>query len=343
MAINNNYNASDNTNPGFNTGNNATGQTGGIATATGGNNFDVVQWLQNIAQQMNTTAPAQASNAQGGMAIAPSQQIMQDVAKKTLTKHFQEHADATPPQVLANLVDQWTQNGGANPPETGGSSSNGSKTKPPTGTASTAPSIAEPQGVDQQIEAINKQAVLNIADRNLQMSKSPDFMQRFSQNFSKMNGGVTQSDQLVNMGTVQKLAGGEPLQNKDIADLTAGTYKAGLEATHQALAVEGQKFTALEELYSKLDATKGRVNQALATPSDEQKTVYKSLQTTAKNINTHVSNLGMLINNRPKFSNQGVNTKAQGTVNKIKAGQTATNPKTGEQKKYEGGQWITVQ
>lgn len=350
-----NYNAADNTNPGFTTGNNVPGQVGGISVNQG-NGFDIVQWIHNMAQQMNT--PAQANASQGGMAVAPSQQIMQDVATKAYTKNMQQHAESTPPQILAKLIDSWGQQGGGQVPETNQGASSNNMIPPETPAGALRPIVvgpqqaqqsqsnqpqkakAEPMSVDQQIEQINKQSALNVTKRNFSMSKDPNFMQRFNQNFTKMTGGVTQAEQLTNMGTIQKIAGAEPLQNKDIADLTAGTYKAGIEATHQALAVEGQRFTGLEELYSKLDTTKGRINQALATPSDEQKTVYKSLQATAKNINTHVSNLGMLINNRPKFSNQGVDVQAKNTADKVRDGQTATNPKTGAQVMYKGGKWI---
>lgn len=232
-----------------------------------------------------------------------------DAAKKVLDKAYKYFAEQIATQnpeglsILSHLVNN-TQ-----PVPTLSTTDNtqgaeGQTTAPPT-----AP--APPPPIDQQIEQINKQAAFNVAKRNLQASQPPNFIQRFGQNLSKMEGGVTQQDQLANMQTIQKIAGAEPLQPKDISEMTAGTYKAGLEATHQALAVEGQKFTALGELYNKLNETKGRINQTLGTASDEQKEVYKSLKITAKNINTHVGNLGELINNRPKFSSKGVNSQTQ--------------------------------
>ncbi len=125
---------------------------------------------------------------------------------------------------------------------------------------------------------------------------------------------------LSNLSAAQDILGQKPLQPKDIAEMDINTYKAGLEATHQALAVEGQKFNALQDLYGKLNETKGKPNQLLGMPSEEQKNVYKSLQLAAKNINTHVNNLGELINNRPKVSSQGVSSRNEEITSKTKVG-----------------------
>lgn len=276
-----------------------------------GNDFDIMGFLKQIAQgdPNNPMQNWHGTNPQP----SPSQQIMQDVATKAYTKNLQTDAESTPPQILAHLIDQWGQQGGGEVPGV----NQGMTGQPNAAPAEQSAAPAEPPSIDQQIEQINKQAALNVAKRNLQASQPPNFMQRFGQNLAKMEGGITQADQLANMQTIQKIAGAEPLQPKDISEMTAGTYKAGLEATHQALAVEGQKFTALGELYNKLNETKGRINQTLGTASDEQKEVYKSLKITAKNINTHVGNLGELINNRPKFSSKGVSSQTQNKGNMV--------------------------
>lgn len=280
-------------------------------------------YQKGIDSVLNKTGEAHASEA-----------IQQGVNPQDIANHPIMNQQSDPTQVLRNLINSDQSQVPQTP---------AGDIRPIiiTGNDSTQTPVKQPQlSIDDQISQINKQAALNVANRNLTASNPPGFLQKFSQNLSKMEGGITPNDQIQNLQGIQKISASEPLQPKDIADFTAGTYKAGLEATHQALAVEGQKFNNLQDLYGKLNETKGRINQALAAPSEEQKTVYKALQTTAKNINTHVANLGTLINNRPKFSSTGISSQAQDTANKIKDGQTATNPKTGQTIVYKGGKWL---
>lgn len=318
MADNSNYYSGDNTNPGFTTGNNTVqGQQGGMSVGQP-NNFDIGSILQGLLQTLNT--PQQSGNSQGGMSVgvSPSQQIQQDVATKAYTKNLQNHAENTPPQILANLIDQWGQQGGGTVPENNQGAT--SQTQSPDNSATSAQQAQQQPSVDDQIAQINKQAALNIANRNLAISKPQNFTQRFGNTLAKMEGGVTQADQLQNLGAGQKISGAEPLQPKDVGELNANSYKAALDASHNAAAVEQQKIQSFTDLYSKLNETKGVVARTLGNPSGEQDKVLQLAKDSADNLSTHLGNLRQLIKNRPTFNSQGTNPQAQETTKKINQG-----------------------
>lgn len=180
----------------------------------------------------------------------------------------------------------------------------------------------KPMSVKDYISNVNQQASLNVAKRNLQASEPPNWMERFSQNFTKMTGGVTQADQLANMQTMQKIAGSEPIQPETVANLNKDTYVAAIGATKDAISTIGQTIAPLTDLYGKLNETKGRINQMFNTPSDEQKQVLGSLREKVKSLNTHIGNLDTLGTNKPTFTSQGTNPQstnpqAQDINNKI--------------------------
>lgn len=313
----NNYNTTDNTNPGFTTGNNTVqGQQGGMAVASG-NNIDLGALIQGLIQAGNT--PNQASSSQGGMAVSPSQQIQQDVATKAYTKSLQTHAENTPPQILANLIDQWGQQGGGTVPGVNQGATSQTQTADNTAT-SAQQTQQQPQNIDDQIAQINKQAALNAAQASLSASKPQGFLQRFGNNLAKMEGGVTQSDRLGDIAVIQKISGAEPLQPKDVGELNANSYKAALDASHNATAVEQEKLRGLTDLYSKLGENRNVIQKGLGQQTDDQSKVLQSAKASADNLSTHLGNLRTLIKNRPTFNSQGANSQSQDTNNKINQG-----------------------
>lgn len=196
--------------------------------------------------------------------------------------------------------------------------------------------------IDDQIANINKQAQLNVASKNLQQSQSPQgLLDKFGQNVRDLSG-LTAARNASNE-IVQKTAAGEPIQPKDVADLNANTYKAALEASHNAATAEATKLPALVDLYGKLQATRGFGATITGTASKDQQSVLNALKTAGTNFGNHVDNLQTLINNRPKFTSKGIDNQAQGTVSKIQEGQTATNQKTGQKIVFKGGKWIPQQ
>lgn len=66
--------------------------------------------------------------------------------------------------------------------------------------------------LDAQIADKQKQIQLNTLNQLVEASKAPNFLQRFSQNIAKTNGGMTQADYLANLATTQKLAAGQPAE-----------------------------------------------------------------------------------------------------------------------------------
>lgn len=253
---------------------------------------------------------------------SPTQQIQQDSAIKSYTKGVQAHADNTPPQILASLIDQWGQQGG-------GKASGVNQGVTPQAMVPAAQSVAtsaqqaqqvQPPSIDDQITQAQEQAKLNVAQRISQMSKSPNFMQRFSQNFTKETGGVTQADQLQNIAAIQKIAGGEPLQTKDVQDLNVGSYKAALDASHNAAAVEQEKLNSLTNLYGKLGENRNFAQKTLGQQTADQSKILDVAKASADNLSTHLSNLRTLITNRPTFSSKGQNPQAQATTDKINQG-----------------------
>lgn len=311
--------------------NNAASASGNPNLAAG--NYDATQ-NSGINQEQLAQA-LQKLTQQGGVSnqLTPSQQLTQQVAQKSYTKQLQAHADATPHQILGNLLDQWGANGGTQVPMSSPTGSNPGAAQAQTAQLSPNPvsqgqatgqptqqNQQQPQDINEQIDNINKQTALNIANRNLNMSQPPNFWQRFGQNFTKMTGGVTQADQLQNMAAGQKIAGQEPLQPKDVGELNAGSYKAALEATGTALSATQQKLTALTDLYGKEEQNKGLVASALKNESPNQAVLRKSIEDTADNMVTHVKNFRTLISNRPTFNSQGINSQAQQTSAKIEQG-----------------------
>lgn len=336
----NNYNTQNNTNPGFVTGNNTVpGQQGG--ESVGGGGFDLGQWLQSVVQNINT--PNQNGSSQGGMATAQPNayqkgvnKALQDAGTAHATQAIQSGVDPNdivnhpimgnnqdPTQILAGLAAMAQHTGG---------------------NQQTQPTQQQPQpSVDDQIASINKQSQLALANKTNSMANQNNFWSRFTDNVNSMEGGVTQANKLQNIEAMQKIAGGEPLQPKDVAEFNAGTYKAALEASHQAATVEATKLPALIDLYGKLQATRGFAAGVTGTASKEQNQVISALSTASSNLNSHISNLQTLINNRPTFSSKGIDKQSQTTANKIQEGQTATNNKTGQKIIYKGGKWIPQQ
>lgn len=295
----NNYYSGDNTNPGFTTGNNTVlGQQGGIPISNEGG-FDIGKWLQSIGTYMNT--PTTNSNNP----LGPVHQAALDGATAGIKKAAQEAAYTGGIPAAQHILSQILpsqQNQKVNS-QTQNQKSNQQK--------------EQQLSIDDQISDINKQAQLNLANNNLAQSKAPDFLQRFSQNFTKITGGVTQGEQLQNIGAIQKIAGSEPLQPKDVGELNANSYKAALEATNQSATLESDKIKSLVDLYSKLDANRSVVQKTLGQTSDDQNKVLFNLQMAGKNFNNHINNLSTLLKNRPTFSNKGINKQAQQTDTSI--------------------------
>lgn len=290
-----------------------------------------------------------ATQQSGPSQESVSQQLQKQVALKSYTKQLQAHADNTPHPILGVLLDNWAANGGGQVPQnsmsTNTDGSQGSITGPefaadaaqsvgagpgtvqqaqppqvkvPTGQPQqqAQAQTQQPQDINAQIDAINKQTALNIAKRNLSISQPTNFWQRFGQNFAKMNGGITQADQLQNMAAGQKIAGQELLQPKDIGELNAGSYKSALEATGTALSATQQKLTALTDLYGKEEQNKGLKAEFLHNESPNQSTLRQAITDTADNMVTHTKNFRTLIANRPIFNSEGLNPQTQDIVNK---------------------------
>ncbi len=288
-----------------------------------------------LSSQGNNNKTSEGNTQQPNISSLPPAAI--DAASKVQKKFYMQHAEDlvnSHPEgiaVLNQLLATHASNGGSdnsvpqenNPPPTP------TNPQPNKNIQQSDQTQQAPVSIDDQIAQINKQAALNVAQRNLSASKPQGFMQRFSNNIAKMEGAVTQEDLLKNMGLIQKLAGAEPLQPQEIAGLNAGSYKAGLEASHQALATEATKLTALGDLYGKEQPNRNPLEVIQGKESKNQTIIRQNMENAAENITNHLKNIRTMIDNRPTFSSKGVNTKAQETSNIIKAGQSTTiNGKT---------------
>lgn len=317
MANNSNYYAGDNTNPDFTTGNNTVqGQQGGMAVGNGGGQpFDIIQWLQSAIKGAQT--PNQTGSTQGGMAVAEPNPYQEGVNKALKEQGYNHASQAVQSGVNPNDIVNHPMMQPSKMVANMASTAQKSRTQPQQQPNPT----PVPPSIDDQISTINKQAQLNLAKQNLAQSKPPDFLQRFNQQFTKMAGGQTQGETLTNIEAMQKIAGGEPLQQKDVGDLNANTYHAALEATNQSASLEAQKLPALIDLYGKLQATRGIGPAITGTASAEQNKVISALSLAGQNLNTHIANLSTLIKNRPTFTSKGMNSPAQDTMAKVKQGQ----------------------
>lgn len=243
-----------------------------------------------------------------------SQQIQQNVATKVYTKSLQAHADNTPTQILASLIDQWNPNASGNSQTTNAQTPN-----PQQVDTSDQKTSSQSPSIDDQISQINKQATLNVANKNLQTSQSPKgLLDQFGQNVRDLSG-ITAARNTSNEA-VQKIAGGEPLQPKDVSEMTAGVYKAGLEATHQAAATSAAALAPLVDLLGKQESSKGLVAKYTNKFSPEQEKTVQAIEAHADNLSIQLKNLRTLASNTPKFNSQGVSQTAQATTNKINQG-----------------------
>ncbi len=314
----NSYNTADNTNPGFTTGNNTPGQIGGMAVSGNqGQAFDIGQWLQSL----NT--PAQGGSSQGGMSLSnPVHQAAFDGliagTKKSAQDAAMQGGLPVANHILGQLLSDYTANGGVQAPF---NNPNGSGNQPNAEQAQSSQisqpgQSQQPQSIDDQIAQINKQAALNVAKAGLSASQPQGFLQRFGNNLTKMEGGVTQEDRLKDLATIQKISGNEPLQPKDVATLNSGSYTAALTASHEAVATEATKLNSLTELYGKLGDIRNPIQKGLGQQTDDQAKVLKIAQAAADNLSTHLGNLHTLVSHRPTFNSQG----AQKTTEKINQG-----------------------
>lgn len=326
---------------------------------------DVGSLIQKLLSSVGAYAATQNGGSSGSnnqSQVPPSQQIMQDVATKAYTKQLQAHADSVPHPVLGALLDNWSANGGTQAPQNVPQGSSPEMNADAAQSISAGPGTVQPQiqiptgqpqsgqaqpsqdqqpvSIDDQIANINKQAALNVAKKNLISSQPQSFMQRFNQQFTKMSGGQTQAEDLANRGLIQKMAGAEPIQPKDVADLNARSYTAAMDAAHNGITAEAQKLTGLEDLYGKEQPNRNILDIAMGRESANQSLIRKNIENSAENISNHLKNLRTLVTNRPAFSSQGMNSQAQSLSNKISEGQTATNKQTGQKIVYKGGKWL---
>lgn len=313
-------------NGGYVGSNNTPNNVGGMAVSSQGNNVDIGQLLQGLINNLNT--PNQSKSSQGGVPVGPYQKGV----NKTLQAAGEQHsAQALQAGMNPNdIANHSVMGGGQQQPQV----------QVPTGQPQQPQAQQQPLSMQDQINQLNQQAALNIAKRNVQASQPQNFMQRFSQNFTKMTGGVTQADQLVNMGTIQKLAAAEPIQPKDVADLNAKSYAAAMDAAHNGVTAEASKLAGLEDLYGKEQPNRSPIDAMLGRESKNQTLIRQNIEKSAENITNHLSNLRTLVANRPTFSAQGVDKQAQNISKMIEGG--VYKDGSGNTAKYVGGKFVPV-
>lgn len=282
-------------NAGFVSGNNTVpGQQGGMAVANG-NGTDLGTLLQGLIKQAQT--PNSGGQNQGGMAV--------NAYQKGVNKALQQAGEAHATQAVQAGMNP---NDVANHPMMQGGPEQTQQVQVPTGQ----PQQPQTSSIPDNINQLNQKTAYNTALKAYQSSLPQNFMQRFSQNFTKMTGGVTQADQLANSQAIQKIAGAEPIQPEDVAKMNIEARKAALEASSQAISADTNKMTAYTDLIPKLEADKGWWAKANAAPSQDQKNLISGMATTAKDLNQRLLNHDTLINN--------INPSAQQTSNKIQQG-----------------------
>lgn len=303
----NNYNTQNNTNPGFVTGNNTVqGQQSGMAVSTNG--FDIGKWLQDVVQKLNT--PNNNNSSQGGMAIHPVQQAAIDAAvskTKKLTNDAIDMAGKHGVDVAKHIVDINSNFGGQQPQPLDVNSLNTN-------------SIPTPNNSSQSIDA-QSQINNNILNRLLQASKGTTFLQRFSDNLAKMEGGVTQSDQLNNLANIQRLAAGqpaeiavplaqaaelnqriagaEPIQPKDIAELNRQTYSATIQAANDAWERNTNEIKTMQEQYKSLQEGRSGWSKGVGGQTKQMKDLQQTIIAKMKQNQQHLSNMQTLFKNPP--------------------------------------------
>jgi len=231
-----------------------------------------------------------------------------------------------PQQILQKILPQGQAqpsvfSGGGNPAGGASGSWGGNNTqvqsKPPVQNAPQPQAKQNALTAQPSIQSLNDKTAFNVASQNEKESEPKNFFERWQQQFQKMSGGMTQADRLSNLGAMQKLAGAEPLQKKDVSEMTAGTYRAAIDGASKLVDADSSKFKDLTSMYGQMNETKGFPNKALSLPSDEQKQVMDSLRQTAQRLNNHLKNMGTLLDNRPSFNTQGVNANQENIKDKI--------------------------
>lgn len=210
MADSKNYysNMASTNNPGFNT------QGSAMPVAKGG--FDIVEWLKQAIQQMNT--PQSDSRSQGGMAVSANKPEV-GAYQKGNDKALEEAGYAHVQQAIQQGIDplqiqsqrmQMTQQ-----------TPNIDTTKLLQGLISAIPQSQQMQTNLQQESYPNQalqqqQSLTPIQQQAQQLVQPKGFMGRWQENFNKQVGNVTTADKLGNLASAQKLLGQEPWQSGDV-------------------------------------------------------------------------------------------------------------------------------
>lgn len=241
------------------------------------------------------------NNMQGNQQPPPQPNAYQKGVNKFLTQAGQTHAQQAiqagvdPNAIAAHPAMQPAQQSmymnnpyqiptGVNPPK--------QNNQVPTGSPS---NYTQEKNIEQKTQENLAQARL-LTSQSIKAEAMPkNFLQRFSDNFSKMTGGMTSTDRIANTKTLQSIAGGEPIQPTDAAKLDEESRNAALTANGQLLEAASQPVAALSSMYRDQLQTRGWNAGVRGIESPAMADTKTQLLTQLQRLQTYANTQSMLI------------------------------------------------
>lgn len=188
-----------------------------------------------MADDPQTNSTSDNSSQEAINNVLPSQQIMLDVAQKAYQKQLQQHADMTPPSILAHLIDRWNSNNqstqAAAPASTDGGAPPMSMAPTPNSNVQPGQTTFSPQQI-QQVQGLLGAAPGGQGAQNAQPTIEPPRNAFSAPRFDPQTGNI-QEGGFVNRGIRGLAGGGIPGLLAGLMGPTATTQMQGLASAQK--------------------------------------------------------------------------------------------------------------
>lgn len=105
----------------------------------------------------------------------------------------------------------------------------------------------------------------------------------------------------------QRIAGAEPIQPKDIADLNRQTYSATIQAANDAWQRNTDEIKTMQEQYKALQEGRSGFSKGIGGQTKEMNAMQKVIISKMKQNQQHLSNMQTLFNNPPSAVSENTN------------------------------------
>lgn len=233
------------------------------------NNIDIGQLLKSLVGQGNQSSQDKMQQDSADVEKV-HQELMANVAKKTLNNNLQQHADnlmATNPDALnilatAIATHQANQDAAEN----------------------NASPVSTQTPIQQQASNIVSPATTALG----KIFEAAGF------------GTKTKEKQLANLSSAQGILGETPIQPKDIANMDRETYGKTVTGYSDSLAQSVDQLKNLRDQYTALDNTRSPIDVAYSRPSQMQLPLLDQMKAVAGQVLDYHAGLRKVLQNAPK-------------------------------------------